>query len=290
MLGILLAIAASTFLNVGKGVQKWKVAVLGQGRRAFSAEHRKELGLWCVGLGMTASATVLYSFALKFTDKPSTVSALNGVGLIGLVVFARLVLKETVGLKEMLGAVLIVAGTALMGLFDQPPEAGQVFESSGFIISMVALGAVYAPLAIYSWRARRWHGVVFGSLAGAMIGAAMVLGDVALVEADGDVLGQFGGPYVYIALLIGNGALAMTQLAFWRAPAMVVVPTTNSFVIFTPVVLQYFTFGTVLHPVQLLAVGVIIAGVVRLTMGGGTGEAGAEVAVMEVEGLRQPGA
>ena len=46
---------------------------------------------------------------------------------------------------------------------------------------------------------------------------------------------------------------------------MVVVPTINSFIILTPVVFEYFTFGTVLAPPQWVAILSIVAGVVLLT-------------------------
>ena len=264
-LGMVFAIAASSCLNVGKGIQKWKVAVLGHGRGMFRREHRRDLAVWLVGVGLTTVATPLYSIALKFSDKPSTVSALNGVGLIGLVIFAWLVIGERVGKREVFGALLIIAGTAVMGAFDLP-SANTPPTWTGFVACFVAIVVVYVPLGLFSWRTGRWHGQVFGSLAGALIGVAMVLGDVALVTADDDLLGQLAGPWAYLALLVGSGALAITQLAFWRATAMVVVPTVNSFVVLTPAVLQYFTFGTLLSPLQYVGIAVIIVGVVVLTM------------------------
>ena len=63
-----------------------------------------------------------------------------------------------------------------------------------------------------------------------------------------------------------RGTPAPTRMQ-WRATAIVVVPTMNSFVILTPLVIQYFTFGTVLHSLQYLGVLVVIAGVVRMTTG-----------------------
>jgi drug/metabolite transporter (DMT)-like permease len=282
-LGALLAIAASSCLNIGKGIQKWKVGVLAHRARALSAEHRRDLSIWGMGVGLTTGASVLFSLALKYTDKPSTVSALNGIGLIGLVVFAWLVLRERVGTREVGGAALIIAGTAILGVFDVPEPTAQRFDLRGFLLCSVVLISVLCGLAVYSWRTRRWHGLVFGSLAGSMIGTSMVLGDMALAGAGNDIFRQFLTPWVYLALLVGTGALACTQLAFWRSTAMVVVPTINSFVIFTPAIIQYFTFGTVLQSVQYLGIVVIIAGVVPLSMGEKT-PAGAPVPALAADG------
>jgi drug/metabolite transporter (DMT)-like permease len=264
-LGIGLAVLASANLNVGKGVQKWKVKVLGKGRAMFSKEHGGDLAVWLVGFFLTASASVLYSLALKYTDKSSIVSSLNGVGMIGLVLFAWLVIKERIGWQEIGGATLVLIGATLMGYFDKPLPGGQRYELSRFLLCVAGLAAVFAPLALYSWKTDRLYGFTFGAIPGILIGTAMILGDMALVKSGNDFFGQLKNPYPYVALLIGLAALTTTQLAFWRAKAMVVVPTINSFVILTPVVIEYFTFGTVLQPLQYAAVIAIIGGVVMLT-------------------------
>lgn len=275
-LGITLAILASLFLNIGKGVQKWKVKVLAHRGAALRPPHRRDLILWIVGILMTTVATGLYSAALKFTDKSSMVSSFNGVGMLGLVAFAWLVLKERIGKQELGGAALVLVGTALMGLFDQP-VTDQAISPQGLALAGGLLGAIFVPLAIFSWVSRRWHGFTFGALAGAMIGVSMVLGDLALVAAGGDMTGQMNTPWPYVALTIGTGALGVTQLAFWRANAMIVVPTTNSFVILTPVFIEWLTSGTVLHLAQYGGLASIVAGVILLTAADRGGQDDAEV-------------
>ena len=265
-LGLLLGAVGALCMNVGKGVQKMKVQVLGRGWAMFSAEHRRDFRIWLLGVAMTVSATGFYSLALKYTDKSSLVSATNGLGLIGLVVFAWLVLKEPMGLREWLGAGLVVAGTTVMGYLDRPLTAGQSYDVAGFLKVAAVLAAVFLPLAFVALRVVRIHGLVFGAIAGALIGTAMILGDMALVKSQGDMLGQLQNPYPYAAMICASGALALTQFAFWRAAALVVVPTINSAIILTPLLMEYFTFGAALAPVQYLAVAVIVLGVVLLTL------------------------
>jgi len=264
-LGLLLGALAAICLNVGKGIQKMKVKVLGRGRAMFSPPHRRDFVIWTIGAITSFSATVLYSLALKYTDKSSLVSSLNGVGLIGLVLFAWLVLKEPMGLREWLGAALVVVGTTAMGYLDQPLPAGQSYSLSRFLYLVVILIAIFGPLALLALRVVRLHGLIFGAIVGTLIGVAMILGDMALVKSQGDFFGQLQNPYSYIAIFCGGSALALTQFAFWRASALAVVPTINSFMILVPVLLEYFTFGTVLRPVQYGAVLIIVAGVVLLT-------------------------
>ncbi len=264
-LGVLFAVLASAHLNIGKGIQKWKVRIFGQKRAMFSAEHRKDLFIWLIGFSLTASATPLYSLALKYTDKSSMVSSLNGVGMIGLVLFAWLVLHERIGWQEIGGAALVLLGTTVMGYFDEPLTGGQTYSLKPFLYCLLVTAAVFAPLALFAWKTNRYYGFTYGAIPGILIGSAMILGDIALVKSGNDMLGQLKNPYPYIALFLGTVALAVTQFAFWRSKAMVVVPTINSFVILAPVVFEYFTFGTALVPVQYTAVAAIIAGVILLT-------------------------
>jgi len=264
-IGLLMGTLAALCLNLGKGIQKMKVKVLGQGRAMFSPEHRRDFRIWLFGALLTTSATGFFSVALKFTDKSSLVSALNGVGLLGLVFFAWLVLKEPMGIREWVGASLVVIGTTVMGYMDQPLPQGQSYALASFVHILAILAAIFLPLALLALKKVRLHGLVFGAIVGTLIGIAMILGDMALVKAQGSLLGQLQNPYPYAALFCGASALALTQFAFWRATALAVVPTINSFIILVPVLVEYFTFGTVLQPAQYLAIALIVLGVVLLT-------------------------
>jgi drug/metabolite transporter (DMT)-like permease len=264
-IGLLMGTLAALCLNLGKGIQKMKVKVLGQGRAMFSPEHRRDFRIWLFGALLTTSATGLFSVALKFTDKSSLVSALNGVGLLGLVFFAWLKLKEPMGIREWVGAGLVVIGTTVMGYMDQPLPQGQSYALASFLHILAILAAIFLPLALLALKKVRLHGLVFGAIVGTLIGIAMILGDMALVKAQGSLLGQLQNPYPYAALFCAASALALTQFAFWRATALAVVPTINSFIILVPVLVEYFTFGTVLQPAQYLAVLLIVLGVVLLT-------------------------
>lgn len=264
-LGMLMAVLASTNANVGKGLQKWKVRVFGKGRAMFQRENIGDLGIWLIGFALAVSSVPLFSFALKFTTKPSQVSSLNGVGLIGLAIFAWLALRERIGRQEIAGIILVLIGTTVMGYYEENLFSEQHYHLTNFILSSGAFLIVFGALAAFSWKARILHGFSFGALPGVFIGIGLILGDMALVKAGGSILGQLKNIYPWLAVLCGLLALITSQLAFWRARAIIVVPTTNSFVILTPVIIQYFTFHAMLRPVQYLAVAVIVLGVIFLT-------------------------
>lgn len=268
LIGLLMGCSASICMNVGKGVQKLKVQVLKKGRGAFNRENRRDLLIWIVGMLMTVSASVFFSKALQMTDKSSIVSSLNGVGLIGLALFSYFVLKERVGPREMAAIFLVIAGTALVQFFNVRPEGGQNYSFAMLIRTSGAAVVLFGALVVFAIRTGRGHAFIFGALAGALIGFALILGDIALIAAGGDFTGQLRNPYPYLALTIGLGALIVTQFAFFRGSAVFVVPTVNSFIIIVPMVAEVFIFGVSLVLLQYAGAAMIVAGVIILTTGG----------------------
>ncbi len=264
-LGVALGITASIFMNVGKGVQKQKVEVLKKGRKMFTPPYRRDFRIWLIGVMMTTVAAGLYSAALKFTDKSSIVAALSGIGLVGLLIFAWLVLKESVGTRELFSSALIILGTGVISYFDQPLSQAQKYNLNNFIYVTLILLAIFTVLSFAGARLPRFYGFAFSLIAGSFIGLAMILADMALVKSGGNLFTQFLNPYVYFAMISGILALTITQVAFFKGTAVLVVPTINSFIILTPLVVEYFTFGTLLNLVQYLGVAIIIAGIIILT-------------------------
>lgn len=263
--GIVLGVFGSMLLNVGKGVQKQKVEVLRKGRQMFARANRRDFVIWLTGIAMTIAAAAFYSASLKFTDKSSIVSSLSGIGLVGLLLYAWLVLKESIGLREVFSSALIIAGTGMVSYFNQALGREQQYSLANFIYVSVFLLVIFGALALAGWKMEKFWGFAFGLIAGSLIGLAMILGDMALVKSGGSLLRQFQNPFVYFAMFSATSALALTQVAFFKGKAVLVVPTINSFIILTPLLVEYFTFGARLNLVQYLGVGIIVIGITILT-------------------------
>ncbi len=263
--GLVLGIFASVLMNVGKGVQKQKVEVLKKGRAMFSPENRRDFRIWLFGVAMTVAAAGFYSASLKFTDKSSIIAALAGIGLIGLLIFAVLVLKEPLGLREIASSALIIIGTGMISWFDKPLAEAQQYDLRSFIYVIICLVLFFGVLSIAGLKIEKFWGLAFGLIAGSFIGLGMILADMALVRSGGNLITQFLNPWVYLAMLSGIMALSITQVAFFKGTAVLVVPTINSFVILTPLVVEYFTFGTALNLTQYTGAALVVVGIVILT-------------------------
>ena len=270
LLGLALGMVAALSLNLGKGIQKHHIRILTKGRRMFAAEHRRQLRGWGFGVFLTMGASVPYSMALKFSGSPSVISAMTGIGLVGLVLYALRILREPLGRRDAVGIGLVVIATSALGYLGGGREDWNLQVPAATIVQAVAIPAgvlIAAAAAAFRLRLAALHGVAFGSLSGFFIGTSLFLGDVALVKAGGDLIGQLSNPYPYAALTIGTVALAATQIGFLRAPALIVVPAVNSAAIVTPVFLEGAIYGALPGTSTIALIAVVIVGVVLLSTG-----------------------
>ncbi len=277
LFGIFLGALAALSLNIGKGVQKQKVHVFLQGRNVFQPRHRRDLGIWFVGMGLTAIAALPYSLALKLSESPSSISAMTGVGLVGLTIYALRVIGEKLSRTEALGVGLVVLGTSMLGCagagretLARSVDTSTLLSALGVLLGFALLAAVAAKLA------PRIHGIAFGLSAGVFLGSSLFLGDVALVRAGGDFIGQLSNPYPYAALGVGLLAMFTTQLGFLKGRALEVVPAVNSATILMPVILEYVIYGTGPGPLNVVMIGAIVGGVVLLSTGAAAQVSGAK--------------
>ncbi|MBN2496902.1 MAG: hypothetical protein JXR96_20090 [Deltaproteobacteria bacterium] len=264
--GVLLAILAALLLNVGKGVQKLKVHVLLQGRSMFARRHRWDLGIWLLGVLMTAGAAVPYSMGLMLSKSPSTVSAMTGVGLIGLSLFAVLVIGEKLRLRDWTGISLVVLGTSILAYLGAGEESqARQFADRSLVMTVVALVLAASAACVAAFRLRKLHGMTFGLSAGLSIGLAIFIADAGLVRSGDSLAGQFATPYPYVAILFAIAALAVTQVGFLRGRAVEVVPSVNAAVILTPLILEAVIYRKLPGLASFLLVLVIVIGVLFLS-------------------------
>lgn len=266
--GVLLGVLAALMLNLGKGVQKLKVHVFLRGRRMFSRGNRMDLGIWTLGLLLTAASAVPYSIGLMLSKSPSTVSAMTGVGLIGLSIFAVLVIGEKVRARDWAGILLVVLGTSFLAYLGAGTEAQiKQFLDRSLIVTVAALVLAAAIACITAFRLRKLHGMTFGLAAGLSIGLAIFIADAGLVRSGDSLSGQFSTPYPYIAILFAVTATVVTQIGFLRGRAVEVVPSVNAAIILTPLILEGVIYHHLPSLTILALVLLIVAGVILLSIG-----------------------
>ena len=273
--GLLLGMMASLMMNVGKGVQKQYVRIFSAGREILKKEHRRDLVLWTIGFLITASSTIPYSLGLKLSKSPSAISAMTGVGLIGLGYYSVKVIGERFGKPDFIGISLVVIGTSLLGYVGAGNHPiARHFSDLHLLIAIVMLIAVASVGCLASRFVPSIQGAAFGGAAGMCIGLAIFLADIALVEAGGSFSGQLKNPYPYFALLFAATATVVTQVGFLRSRALEVVSAVNSTAILTPLLLEVLIYETHPQAIHLFLVLVIVTGVLFLSRGAASQAAG----------------
>ena len=268
VIGVSIALAGAVFLNVGKGLEKMKVHVFAQGWAMFRSPHNKDLGVWLLGMSLTFSFGISQWIAMRFVDNPSLITAMNGFGLVALVLFAIKIIGEHITRRELVGIGIIVISTVIMAYFQAPTKAYSDFNTTALVVGALIPLGLFGILSAYALKTGRMWGFAFGGLSGSFNAIPSMLLKISwlIVGHEASVIAQLRHPYLYVALLMGIVATATTQVGFWRDRAIIVVPTFISLNMIVPAVLEYFIFGVSLQLVQYLAMAGVIGGVIFLSL------------------------
>ncbi len=161
------------FQNVGMGLQKWSIDQTPKAQT--SAKKALWIGIWIVGL-LCMIAVVLLAFKALTLGNASTLGAFGGLGLIVIAVFSRFVLKEEILRQEMVGIVLIVIGTCVLGYFSQESQSPEVNMETSRMIGFFAAYLFVIALGIILMRRNMegFGGAVLGLIAGSMNGLGLI--------------------------------------------------------------------------------------------------------------------
>lgn len=270
----LLAFAGYTLLNLGQAGQK-----IGLGMR-----HNRALLAWTVWAVATAATAVsfwLVFFAITL-GSVTVAGALAGTGLASLAVFSRVVMKESLRVRDAISVPVIIAGAVGVALLQQSTGgrpntlvlhmflgAGVLVYGSGTVIAFVSASRSQAGAPARATR-RQTAGVLLGGLSGFLGAASQLyqeLGTSETTPADG--LRPFFGAVLrnpITALWVGLSLLSMVviQFAYDHGEAIGIIPVFTANFIVVPVVGGVVVFGQYLTPLQWISVAAILAGSVVL--------------------------
>ncbi len=271
--GILIGVLASVSLNVGKGVQRIGAETLGKGiikKWKENPEERRKITIWLVGTLMTAIAAVLQVVGQLFLKASSIFVALSGIGIIAVVLFAARVIKERISPLQVVGIVIIIIGTSLLGI-DYPPIT-EPLPSVDFAVYALIVTAITSVLVVYSMKTKRGLGIVFGSIAGLFNGFAAVATAFSVSTGEHDIAASVFNVWLLVSLALGQCAFWTTQLAFKKGGnASLVVPAMSSFLIIVPFINDVFIYKLPLGPFQYLSFLLNIVGIIVLCVSSAAG-------------------
>lgn len=266
---LLLAFLGYSIMNLGQAGQK-----IGLGKK-----DEKPLAGWSLWIGATVAtllSVVVVLIALSL-GAVSLVGAMAGSGLVTLAVFSHFVMGERIGLSDIAGIAIIIAGSVLIGFFapetqDPTPRWLTLHGAVGGLVLAYVVGWVVG-------RGSPKLGLIVGGFAGALAGASMLYQNATTITADlgaiiswplnesitAERLLGFLNPYLVIWLVLSMSAFFVLQLAYGRGKAIHVIPAFNVNFIVVPVVGGVIGFSETVNPLQWVGVVVIVAGTVVLT-------------------------
>ncbi|MFX1329808.1 MAG: hypothetical protein ACFE91_16890, partial [Promethearchaeota archaeon] len=193
-----------------------------------------------------------------------------GLGLILLMLYSHYILHEEIIKSELVGAILIIVGTTMVGFFYiiEPQISGNVNYVNFFILIIIIL-LLFSVLIGYSWKTRIAVAFIFGLVAGTLGGTDNVLKRIGLTSNNfidvlaGIVQLELDSFIFLFSFLAGFFAMILTQIGFAKgADASRLVPMYNSLYIAAPVAFELIIVeGATISVGIILSILIIIIGV-----------------------------
>jgi uncharacterized membrane protein len=265
VLSLLIAFAGYSIQNISQASQKL-------GFLKMKENKRVGIIIWSAATLGTGLST-LFILAAVSLGQVSLVGAMAGTGLVSMTIYSRIVFKYQVSKNELFGVTLILLSTIIIGIF-----AGKVTKSvivlDLLIIKLVIVSFVYGILWIIFREKKKALCISLGGFSGALGG---FVSQFQKISTSGSVEGQLVtgslsgietliNPFTLFWILLSLSSMLVLQFAHKNGQPMQVIPSFSANFIIIPVIGGVTCFGEVLHPVQWIAVGVIIVGVLMITI------------------------
>jgi len=272
IIGISLGLLSYLLLYLGKGIQKWAIEgfkdVINEKEIKKSAKTKKQGKnslVWIIGTILTTGFMFLQWVPLSppFNIEPNKIAPLEGFGLIVLLIFSYFVLKEKINKIEIAGACLIIVGIVLINLVvtnSSTPTLEEInftsfWVSFGVIFVIEILGILVLLLIVKN---QRWSGILIAVFAGTCMAWQTISKTMSGIDGIRLI-------FTFVVFIFGITTLALTQWAFTKIQANLVVPLFTSTSILLTAILGFFIMGDQIGPIQIVGIGIIIIGVVLIS-------------------------
>ncbi|MCK4480084.1 MAG: hypothetical protein KAV01_06125 [Candidatus Lokiarchaeota archaeon] len=267
VLGLLFGIVNTMVLHLAKAMERHGIEIFSR-KKTFKQKGKKPL-IYIIGFALNNTVFIWQILGTTFASA-AVFSSVFGLGLILLMLYSHYILHEEIKTPELIGALLIVIGTTLIGFLYiiEPPEAG-VINYTNFFILLIFISVIFMILISYSWKTKIGIALIFGAVAGTFGGMDNVFKRMGLSSSN--FLEAFAGVFrleilsiiFVISFFLGLLALTLTQIGFAKgAEASKLVPMYNSLYITGPVIFELIIIeGATVSIGIILSIIVIIGGV-----------------------------
>jgi len=265
LLSLLIAFAGYSVQNISQASQKLAFLKMKDNRRTGVL-------IWGGATIGTGLSTLILLAAVSI-GQVSLVGAMAGTGLVSMTIYSRFFIKQHVSRNEIVGIGLILVSAVLIGVFANEVSAS-VIEIKLLTMKLIIVSLIYGILWIIFNRKKRILAVLLGGFAGALGGFVSQFQKISTsVTGDGELItGSFMGmaallnPFTLFWILLSMSSMIVLQFAHKSGRPLRVIPAFSANYILVPVIGGVTCFGENLHPVQWIGVGIIIIGVLMITI------------------------
>ncbi|MFX1500035.1 MAG: hypothetical protein ACFFDH_03620 [Promethearchaeota archaeon] len=267
VLGLLFGIISTMVLHLAKAMERHGIEIFSR-KKTFKEKGKKPL---IYIIGFILNNTVVIWQVIGTTFAPATIfSSVFGLGLILLMIYSHCVLNEEIKAPEIIGAILIVIGTTMVGFLYiiEPSETGNI-NYLYFFILLIIISIIFIILIGFSWKTKIGIAFIFGAVAGSLGGMDNVFKRMGLrysnfIEAFAGILRLELLSIIFaISFILGLLALIITQIGFAKgADASRLVPMYNSLYITAPVIFELIIIeGATISIWTIISIMIIIVGI-----------------------------
>ncbi|MFX1419666.1 MAG: EamA family transporter [Promethearchaeota archaeon] len=237
-------------------------------KKSFKEKGKKPL-IYIIGFTLNNTVFIWQIIGISFASA-AVFSSVFGLGLILLMFYSHYILHEEIDKPELIGAILIIIGTTMVGFFylTEPIITGNVLYVNFFIMIVVII-ILFSLLIGFSWKTRIAVAFIFGAVAGTLGGTDNVLKRIGLssnnfFEVLAGLLQLELTSFIFLfSFLSGISAMILTQIGFAKgADASRLVPMYNSLYIAAPVLFELLIVeGATISIGIIISIIIIIVGV-----------------------------
>jgi drug/metabolite transporter (DMT)-like permease len=257
LLSIIIAFIGSSMNNLAQALQK-------AGLDTPDKYRLKKWGTWGSGTCMMMIAPFIIQYATSLGGA-SLVGAMSGSGLVALTLFSYFVMKEKIGANELAGIGIILAASALIGVFSGGAAITSVMNLSSLILFMSVIMAAYIVFSIISLKLNKLAGIVLGGFAGAVAGFVTLFQKVTTSNPTG-ASSLFTNPFFYTWIVISLFAFLILQFSYKKDRAIRIIPSFSANFILVPVLGGVICFREALNFFQWLGVALIVCGALLINL------------------------
>jgi drug/metabolite transporter (DMT)-like permease len=258
LIGLIIGIFAYVIEYIGKGIQKYSI----EGWKVDKSLKSKHTGYFIIGTIMTSLYVFIQWAALIFAPV-NLIAALEGIGLVVLIIFSYFVLKEKISNKQIIGIILILIGTVFITFFSANTDDIQYDDFNLTSFNFFSLAIIIVEIAgILASRYNNYKaaGLIIGFTAGTFMALQTVTKRITAIPDPVLTL-----VFTFLSFGVTLLTFLFTQIAFAKAKANIVIPCFISASIIIAILIGVIALSEEIILIQVFGIVIVVIGVILLT-------------------------